>query len=123
MSDDGENIGAVNTDSLLTVWDIKGNIRFTHKAGFNTVNSNQIFRFAGNNTIISISDGNAADLIDINGNVIQSFKHHNGRVNAVDISNDGKFIATAASDKTINIWYLNSDQNRFDFYNTITTHT
>ena len=52
MSDDGENIGAVNTDSLLTVWDIKGNIRFTRKTGFNSINRNQIFRFAGNNTII-----------------------------------------------------------------------
>jgi WD40 repeat protein len=123
MSEDGENIGAVNNDSLLTVWDIKGNIRFTRKTGFNSINKNQIFRFAGNNTIILISDGNTADLIDINGNVIQSFKHHNGRVNAVDISNDGKFLATAAADKTINIWYLNSDQNRFDFYNTITPHS
>ncbi|HBZ21293.1 MAG TPA: hypothetical protein DEO60_09200 [Bacteroidales bacterium] len=123
MSDDGENIGAVNTDSLLTVWDIKGNIRLTRKTGFNSVNRNQIFRFTGNNTLIVISDGNSADLIDINGNVIQSFEHHTGRVNAVDYSDDGKFIATASSDKTINVWYLNSDLNHFDLYNVITTHT
>jgi hypothetical protein len=123
MSDDGKNIGAVNADSILTVWDIKGNIRFTHKTGFNSVNRNQIFMFAGNNKIIVISDGNAADLIDINGNVIQSFEHHKGGVNAVDISDDGKFIATASSDKTIDVWYLNSDLNQFDLYNVITSHT
>ena len=123
MSDDGKNIGAVNADSILTVWDIKGNIRFTHKTGFNSVNINQIFMFAGNNKIIVISDGNAADLIDINGNVIQSFEHHKGGVNAVDISDDGKFIATASSDKTIDVWYLNSDLNQFDLYNVITSHT
>jgi len=123
MSDDGENIGAVNTDSLLTVWDINGNIRFTRKTGINPVNRNQIFRFCGNNTLIVISDGNSADLVDINGNVIQSFEHHTGKVNAVDYSDDGKFIATASSDKTINVWYLNSDLKRFDLYNVITTHS
>ena len=123
MSDDGENIGAVNNDSLLTVWDIKGNMRFTRKTGFNSINRNQIFRFAGNNSIIVISDGNTADLIDINGNVIQSFIHHRGKVNAVDYSDDGKFIATASSDRTINVWYLNSDLKRFDLYNVISSHT
>jgi len=122
MSDDGENIGAVNTDTLLTVWDIKGNIRFTRKTGFNSVNLNQIFRFAGKNKIIVISDDNTADLIDINGNVIQSFKNHTGKVNAVDFSDDGNFIATASSDKTINVWYFNSDLKRFDLYNIITSH-
>ncbi len=73
MSDDGEYIGAVNTDSILTVWDNKGNIRFTHKTGYNSINRNQIFRFSRNNTIIAISDDKDADLIDINGNIIQSF--------------------------------------------------
>ena len=122
MSDDGENIGAVNTDSLLTVWDNKGKIRFTRKTGFNSVNRNQIFTFTRNNTIIAISEGNAADLIDLNGNIIQSFEHHTGRINAIDYSADGKFIATAASDKTINVWYLNSDLKHFDLYNVITSH-
>jgi len=123
MSEDGEYIGAVNTDSLLTVWDNKGEIKLTHKTGYNPDNCNQIFRFLRNNMIIAISDDKDADLIDINGNIIQSFELHKGKVNAVDISNDGKFIATASSDKTINVWYLNSDQNRFDHYNTITTHS
>jgi WD40 repeat protein len=123
MSDDGENLGAVNTDTILTVWDIEGNIRFTRKAGYNSVNCDQIFRFTGNNMLIAISDNKDADLIDINGNVIQSFKNHKGRVNAVDLSNDGKFMATASSDKTINVWYLNSNLNRFDLYNTITSHS
>jgi WD40 repeat protein len=122
MSDDGENVGAVNSDTLLTVWDIKGNIRFTRKTGFNSVNLNQIFRFAGKNKIIVISDDNTADLIDINGNVIQSFKNHTGKVNAVDFSDDGNFIATASSDKTINVWYFNSDLKRFDLYNIINPH-
>jgi WD40 repeat protein len=122
MSNDGENIGSVNIDSMLTVWDNKGNIRFTVKTGYNFVNKNQIFRFTKDNKILKISDKKDADLIDIKGNIIQSFDLHKGSVNAVDISDDGKFIATASSDSTINVWYLNSDQQRFDFYNTITFH-
>jgi WD40 repeat protein len=122
MSDDGENIGAVNLDSMLTVWDNKGNIRFIVKTGYNFVNKNQIFRFTKDNKILKISDKTDADLIDIKGIIVQSFDLHKGSVNAVDISDDGKFIATASSDSTINVWYLNSDQQRFDFYNTITFH-
>lgn len=123
MSDDGENLGAVNTDTLLTVWDLKGNVRFTRKTGFNSVNCDQIFRFTGNNMLVAISDNKDADLIDINGNMIQSLKNHKGRVNAVGLSNDGKFIATASSDNTINVWYLNSDLKRFEPYNKITSHS
>jgi WD40 repeat protein len=122
MSNDGENIGAVNLDSMLTVWDNKGNIMFTVKTGYNFVNKNQIFRFTKDNKILAISNDKDADLIDINGNIIQSFSLHKGSVNAVDISDDGKFIATASSDSTINVWYLNSDQQRFEIYNTLTPH-
>jgi WD40 repeat protein len=123
MSDDGEYIGAVSMDSILTVWDNKGDIRFTHKTGFNPVNPYQIFRFSKDNKIIAISDDKDAYLFDNKGIVLQSFDLHNGSVNAVDISGDGKFIATASSDKTINAWYMNSDQQRFDIYNTITAHS
>jgi hypothetical protein len=119
MSNDGEIIGAVNRDSILIVWDNKGNNRYNAKTEYNPINPYQIFRFTKDNKILAISDKNDADLIDINSNILQSFDLHKGSVNAVDISDDGKFIATASSDSTINIWYFNHDQQRFDLYNTI----
>jgi WD40 repeat protein len=123
MSDNGEFIGAVNLDSMLYVWDNTGKIRFTHKTGFNSLNLNQIFRFSKENRIITISDDKDAVLLDIDGNILQTFALHKRGVNAVDISEDCKFIATASSDGTINIWYLNSEKKLFDLYNTIVSHT
>jgi len=123
MSDDGEYIGTVSFDSTFTVWDNKGNIRFSRKIVYNPVNPYQIFRFAKDDKIIAISSDKDAELLDINGDIIQSFELHRGTVNAVDISPDSKFIVTASSDSTINVWYLNSDQLRYDLYRTITSHT
>lgn len=119
MSFDGETIGAVNTDSILTVWDNKENLKFTHKTRYNRINKDQIFRFTKDNRIIVISADKDADLLNLKGDIIQSFNLHKGEVNAVDFSDDGKFIATASSDSKINIWYQNSEKNQYDLYNTL----
>jgi hypothetical protein len=119
MSDDGKYLAAVNAESLLTVWDNLGYLRFTHKTGYNSVNKDQIFRFTIEDRIITISNDQDAELLDINGKSVQSFKMHVGNVNAIDISDDSRFIATAGSDSSIHIWYFNSDANKFDFYNSI----
>jgi WD40 repeat protein len=123
MSSDGEYIGAVTVDSTLMIRDNKGNLKFASKTAYNNINKSQIFRFLADNMVIAISDTVDAILLDINGNTVHTFKLHKGSVNAVDFSEDGRFIATASSDSKINIWYLNSDTKSFELYNIITTHT
>jgi WD40 repeat protein len=123
MSNHGENICAVFQDSTLKVWNSRGNLQFSAKTGYSPLNTDQIFRFSDKDKLVAISPGKGAELIDINGNVLQSFDHQKGSVNSVDISKDGKFIATASSDKTIDVWYLNSDEKRYDLYNCITVHS
>ncbi|MCU0462739.1 MAG: hypothetical protein MUF36_12140 [Bacteroidales bacterium] len=119
MSGNGRYIGAVNADSMLTVWDNMGHLNFYRKVGYNSVNEEQIFRFDAENRIIVISSDKEAELLDIDGKLIQSFDNHKGKVNAVDISDDMRFISTAGSDSTVNIWYFNSIENGYDLYNSI----
>jgi len=119
MTGDGRYIGVVNTDSTLTIRDNLGHECFSHKIGYNSVNREQIFRFDTENRLIVISSDKEAELLDIDGKLLQSFDNHKGKVNAVDISDDSRFIATAGSDSTVNIWYYNSDDQKFDFYNSI----
>jgi WD40 repeat protein len=119
MSNDGEYFGAVNKDTILTVWDKDGKVKFSRKTAYNSYNTYQIFRFDPANRVIAISTYKNADLLDINGNILQTFDLHNGTVNAVDFSADGKFIAAAGNDSIVNIWYLNSDLKKFDLYNNI----
>ncbi len=122
MSDDNWYIGAVSFDSLLTVWSMTGEKKFSTKIRYDQLNTKQIFRFTKEGKVLSLSPSHDAVLLDTDGNIQQTFDHHTSSVNAVDISREDKFIATASSDKTINIWYLNSLKKRYDYYNTLTWH-
>jgi WD40 repeat protein len=123
ISDDGSFIGAVSNDSLLTVWSVTGELKFSYRIQYNRLNTKQMFKFTRDNRIVALSAEHDAVLLDRDGKVLQAFDRHKRIVNAVDISPDNNFIATASSDTTINIWYLNSVKNRFDFYNKIDWHS
>ena len=122
MSEDSKLLGAIGTDSVLTVWDISGKALFNCKSKYNRLNTEQIFKFTKENNIIIIGDKHDALLFDRHGKILQYFNKHIDGVNAIDLSPDNKFLATASNDSTINIWYYNSVKNRYDFYNTLTWH-
>jgi|GEM_PF-1671337 len=119
MSNNSEYIGGITLDSVLTVWDKDGEANFIKKIRYNPININQTFRFTKDNNILTLSNEHDAELLDVKGKCIQVFDHHKGSVNGLDASDDGRFIATASSDSTIGIWYLNSDKKLFEIYNTI----
>ncbi|HUX96469.1 MAG TPA: AAA family ATPase [Bacteroidales bacterium] len=123
MNRDNKYIGTVSCDSILEIRNIRGELQFERKISFNDLNTRQIFRFTQNDMIICLSPKQDAVLLDYNGHLIQTFNKHKEKVNSVDISENSNFIATASSDKTINIWYLNHVKNRYDFYNTLDNHT
>jgi WD40 repeat protein len=122
MSGDSKFLGVVNKDSLLEVYDISGNQVFKYKVRYNILNPKQIFRFTKEDNIIGLSTEHDAVLLSHEGSVLQTFDRHTDEVNAVDISIDNNFIATASSDKTIIIWYMNSVKKKYDYYNTLTWH-
>lgn len=122
ISDDCKYVGAVSNDSLLTVWNFSGRIQFTNKIQFNELNTKQIFKFTHKNKIISLTNGHDAILMDLDGKILQVLDKHSGRVNGLDISINDNFIATASSDKSINIWYFNTLKNNYMFYNSLNWH-
>ena len=123
ISGDSRYFGAVTSDSILTIYNILGIKKFSYKIRYNALNTKQIFRFTESSDVLSLSRDYDAVLLNTDGYVLQTFKRHKGSVNAVNLSNDNNFIATASSDKTINIWYLNSVGKRYDFYETLSWHT
>jgi WD40 repeat protein len=122
LSNDSWYIGAVGSDSILTVWNIAGEKIFSTKTPYNSLNTKHLFEFTNKNYILSVSERNNAELFDNKGGILQEFDRHIGRVNAIDISSDDNFIATASSDKSVNIWYYNTLKNRYDFYNKLDWH-
>lgn len=122
MSDNGSYIAILGKDSTLSVRDVIGNLRFSQKISFVKQQVENSFRFTKDNHILSLSTDYDAVLMDLNGNILQTFRQHKAKVNALDISGDNVFIATASSDATINIWYLNSDTKKYDLYNSLNPH-
>jgi hypothetical protein len=122
LSDDASYIGAVGSDSVLTVWSADGNIQFSQKIYYNKLNTRQIFKFTKGDNVVAIAKGHDAVIFDINGNKLQQFDKHSGCVNAVDISFDDKFIATSSSDRTINIWYYNAQKSLYNPYRSLAWH-
>lgn len=122
MSSNSEYLGGVSTDSMLTIWNVSGNVQFEKKIRFNPVNKSQIFRFTKENNILTLSADHDAVLLDLKGDLIQAFDLHKGNVNALDISDDEVFIATASSDSTVRILHLNSDKRMYEQYETLNMH-
>jgi WD40 repeat protein len=57
-------------------------------------------------TILTGSMDKTARLWDINGELLQVFRGHEGSVNSVAFSPDGKSILTGSWDKTVRLWSL-----------------
>jgi WD40 repeat protein len=63
-----------------------------------------IQNFAGNS---HFNKGVSARLWDIEtGNLLQTFSHHSNDVNDIAYSHNGKWIATASADKSIDLWRI-----------------
>jgi WD40 repeat protein len=122
MSGDSRFIGAISSDSILTIWKTSGEVQSEFKIQYNELNTKQIFKFTNGNNIVALAGEHDAVVYDTDGKVIQTFDRHKGRVNALDISPDNNFIATASCDSTIIIWYLNSVRGSYNYYNTLTWH-
>jgi WD40 repeat protein len=122
FSADGSYIGVISHDSLLYVWYVDGNKKFSHNIFYNKLNTNQIFKFTKEDNIIAITKEHGAVLFNLDGKILQEFDKHNAGTNAVDVTDDDKFIAIASSDKTINIWYYNTIEKRYDLYNKVDWH-
>jgi WD40 repeat protein len=122
MSDNGVYVGILGTDSSLTVRDILGHFMFSKKISYQRLQADKSYRFTKENNILSLAPDLDATLTDLNGNVVQSFDHHKGKTNSLDLSDDNVFFATASSDSTIDIWYFNSDSKKYEFYNTLNPH-
>jgi len=123
ISIDNKFIGTVSIDSILEIHSIEGVLQFERKTDFNKLNTRQIFQFTDKNNIVLLSTDYDVEILDINGNLIQRLEKHSKGVNAVDISDNNYFIATASSDNTINIWYYNNVKKRYDYYNTLKNNT
>jgi WD40 repeat protein len=124
FSEKDSSLAIVFKNSNGEVCDNNGTKRFTFETTLNKVMNNKLVMFfkKGSNDLVTVKD-NEAIIFDNAGTIIYELKGHKGRVNAVDISPDERFIVTAASDKKAYFWNLNQQTKQYCIYDSLIGHT
>jgi WD40 repeat protein len=103
FSPDGEQIlTASSADSIVRLWDKKGNLLDDFKSRQVMVRS-AVFSPDGEQ-ILTASADSIVRLWDRKGNLLADFKSHQGRVSSVAFSPDGEQILTASADSIVRLW-------------------
>ncbi|MCK4700766.1 MAG: hypothetical protein KAT38_10540, partial [Bacteroidales bacterium] len=123
LSVDNEYIGILLSSEKIKVYSLKGAFLFEVNTTINKINNKYLFDFTMRDEyLLAVVDGNVVNLYDSNGHLFQMLENHNPGINALDISPDERFIATASSDKNVYIWYFNHKTGHFSLYDSITGH-
>jgi len=121
LSDDNKYFGVLQENEMVRVYSIEGGKLFEVNTTSNYINDKYLFDFSlRDDFIIAVVMGDSVHLYDEYGKIFQKLGNHTGPVNALDISPDDRFLASASSDKTVNIWYYNQNLNQFSIYDSIT---
>src|SRR4030042_4724860 len=125
------NIEMSEKDSLLAivynnegiVCDFNGNKQYVFETTVDEVmNERLVCFFMRGDFQLAVVKENGAEIYDQTGNIAYSFKGHRERVNSVDVSPDGRFIATASNDRKVYIWNYNKEKNNFSIYDSLVGH-
>jgi hypothetical protein len=119
-----QNIAVIYSDETCVVYDLNGKEKFTIKTTPNSIMNERLICFfpEGRFYLAGITDDRAI-IYDSAGNNLFTLEGHKGRINSLDISPDGRFVATASCDKKVFIWNYNHQTQCFSPYDTLTGHS
>ena len=121
FSPDGKSIFTGSQDKTVRLLDLQGNVIQVFKGSDGYVSSvafapdgkSLLTVSSGNNSFMPGTESNIACLWDLKGNQLQSFKGHEGSINSIAFSPDGKMIITGSWDKTARLWEIKKPHNKF----------
>ena len=110
FSSDGSKILSCSRDNTAKIWDVdSGKLLKT----FNEHND-WVFKavFGDDNNVITCSKDNFIINWSIeSGKILRKIKAHEGSVNSLDMSYDGKYLASCSADNTIKLWDIKKNFN------------
>ncbi len=123
ISGDNQYIGVRLKNKKVKIYSLKGELIYQVETTPNYINDKYLFDFATRKEcLLAVVNKDTVNLYDREGVLFQKLRNNCGSINALDISPDERFIATASSDKNVYIWYFNHKIERFSLYDSITGH-
>jgi WD40 repeat protein len=123
LSEKDSCIALIYKDNSCELCDFNGTILFHFETRLNSLTNNCLVSFFPTGEMkLAVALKNSIIILNRQGKVIQELKNHFANINSVEISSDGRFLASASDDKTIMIWKSDTEKNRFSLYNTLSGH-
>ena len=111
FSPDNQIIATDSVDRTIKLWSVK------KRKLLQTIQNDSMrldrfgVRFVDNTTIAATNSDRTIKLWNVNGRQIKSLPGHTDQVLYLDVSRDGKYIASASKDGTVKIWSPKSDKS------------
>ena len=117
FSKDEAYFGLLTSDSLFTLYSIKGDSLFSKKTHFLDVNTGDVFKFINSQNLVALLGvENDYDLWNYSGERYQSFNSHFEPLYSLDVSENDQFIITASADSIV-VCYFNKENKTYALYN------
>jgi WD40 repeat protein len=116
-------LAIVYKDGSGIVTNFSGKLKYSFTTTPNYVMDERLVSFLPDNKYhLAVINGKAIDIYDGKGQLLIQLEGHKKRINSIDISADGRFIASASSDKKVLVWNLNSALNKYNLYDSLVGH-
>jgi len=115
-------VATLENDGTVGIWDIKGVKQFVFKSAYNKRNNEDFMHFSPDEkSIVGVNADHETILYNTKGKILQILTNNKPAFSAA-VTTDGRFVASALSDGTVNLWYFNNVSGDFNLYDVFQCH-